>query len=230
MDKLTSALQEQGIAPADTCAVSGADRPDSLCLVVVDGTPCFQPVSSVALRQRIDETREKIENNRANGSYALGFIGALLGMLAGVLLNALGIVFTERIYALLFALVPIAAMFGYKLFRGKMSRAAVAIVIVLSLLGIPLIPLFEVVYLLMHEYSLPLGGALGAAAAMMVDPEFLSEITGELLQLLLFMALGILISLRYMTGVTNNSRDADTEAQMASLRPNPRYNRYGETV
>ena len=229
LDKLTGALREQGVAPADTCAVTGAPQPDSLCLVAVDGVLCYQPVCAAAIRDNETKTREAVEDNRENGSYLLGFIGALIGMLVGVALNVLGIVFTERIYALLFALVPLAAMFGYKLFKGKMSKGSIVIVILLCLLGVLLIPLFEIVVYLMRDSGASLGEALNWATFSMLDPDFLSEISGELLKLLLFMALGVFIAWRYMSSSTNSSMASGAAAQLATLRPNPRYAQDAET-
>ena len=149
-------------------------------------------------------------------------------MLLGVILNVLGIVFTERIYALLFALVPLAAMFGYKLFKGKMSKGSIAIVIILSLLAIPMIPFFEMIFYFARDYGASAGEALSAAAKLIFMPEFLSEISGELLQLVLFMALGIWIAWRYISGQTNSSQVTDTAAQLATLRPNPAYTQSAE--
>lgn len=223
LDKLTAALREQGIAPADTCAVSGASRPDSLCLVVSDGILSYQPVCAAVIREKGTHAREKAEENQANGSYVLGFVGALLGMLVGLIPNVLGIIYTERIYGLLFALVPLASMFGYKLFTGKMSKGSIVIVIVLSLLGVVLIPWMELSFYLVRDYGTTVREGLSYAAQYLLAPGSLAEIGGELLQLLLFMALGIWIAWKYMSGQTNSSQVMSSEAQLATLRPNPAY-------
>lgn len=229
MDKLTAALREQGIAPANTCAITGADRPDSLCLVSIDGIQCYQPVCAAAVRNRETQTREKIEDNQINGSYALGIIGALLGMLVGLIPNLLSIILAESIWSLLFALVPLCAMFGYKLFKGKMSRGSIVIVIVLSLLGVVLIPFFEIIIYLVKDYGISLGESLGYAVQIFRDPEFFSKAGSEYLQLLLFMALGIWIAWRYISGQTNSSQALSSETQIATLRPNPTYAQEEET-
>lgn len=223
LDAITTALRENGIAPADTCAISGASRPESLCLTPLDGLVSFQPVCAAAIRSRSEQTRESVEENQENGSYALGFVGALIGMLVGLIPNLLTILFADHIYALLFALVPIASMFGYKLFKGKMSKGAMVIVILLSLVGVLLIPFLELVFLFVKEYGASVGQAVPVAAQLMTAPEFLSEIVGELLQLLLFMALGILVAWRYMSGNVNSNVVRGTEIQLATLRPNPVY-------
>lgn len=221
MDAITAALRENGLSPADTCALTGAARPDSLCLVRTGPFDSFQPVSAAAVRALDEKNRESLDQNEMNGSYALGFVGALLGMLVGLIPNLLTIIFAERIFGILFALVPLASMFGYKLMRGKMSKGSVAIVVALSLLGVVLIPFFELTYYFVHDYGAAFGEALSTAGQLMLMPEVLSELAGELLQLLLFMALGIWIAWRYISGQTNRSLRLDSERQMATLRPNP---------
>ncbi len=223
LDAATSALRENGISPADTCAISGAARPDSLCLVNVNGAPCYQPVCAAVVREQSTQTREQAQENEVNGSYAMGILGAALGMLVGLIPNLLTIVLAERIYGILFALVPICAMFGYKLFKGKMGKASIAIVIVLSLLGVVLIPYLELVFYLVRDSGFTLGQAFDIARLYMTQPEFLGEISGDLLQLLLFMVIGIAIAWRYMSSQTNSSTVQSAEAQLASLRPNPAY-------
>ena len=221
LDTMVAALRENGIAPADTCALSGAADPDSLCLVPRGSLYSFQPVNAALIRQQSTQTREQAQENEVNGSYATGIVGAVLGMLVGLIPNLLTIVFTERIYGLLFALVPICAMFGYKLFKGKMGKASIAIVIVLSLLGVVLIPYLELVYYLVKDSGFPLGQAFDIARLYMTEPEFLGALKGDLLQLLLFMVIGIAFAWRYMSSQTNSSTVQSAEAQLSTLRPNP---------
>lgn len=223
LDVMAAALRENGIPPADTCALSGAANPDSLCLVPRGSLYSFQPVSAAVIRQQSTQTREQVQENEVNGSYALGAIGALLGMLVGLIPNLLTIVFGERIFGVLFALVPICAMFGYKLFKGKMGKASIAIVIVLSLLGVVLIPYLELVIYLVKDAGFTLGQAFDIARLYMSQPEFLGEISGDLLQLLLFMVIGIVIAWRYISSQTNSGAVQNAEAQLATLRPNPAH-------
>ena len=223
LDAAAAALRENGISPADTCAISGAARPDSLCLVNVNGALCYQPVCAAAVREQGTQVRAKAEENEVNGSYAMGVLGAALGMLVGLIPNLLTIIYAEMISAWLFALVPICAMFGYKLFKGKMSRGSIVIVIVMSLLGVVLIPYLELVIFLVKDSGFTLGQAFEIAWLYMTQAEFLSEIRGEFLQLLLFMGLGILVAWRFMSNQTNGSAMQNSEAQLASLRPNPAY-------
>lgn len=187
------------------------------------GALSYRPVCAAAVRDRDTQTREKIEDNQANGSYALGFVGALLGMLVGLIPNLLSIMFADTIWSLLFALVPLCAMFGYKLFKGKMNKGSVVIVVALSLLAVFLIPIIEILIYLVKDYGEPLGSALGYTLQIVRDPEFFSNASSEYLQLLLFMALGIWIAWRYISGQTNSSQALSSETQLATLRPNPAH-------
>lgn len=223
LDVMVSALRENGVEPADTCAISGAANPDSLCLVPRGTLYSYQPVNAAVIRQQDTQIREKAEENEVNGSYAQGILGGFLGLLVGLIPNLLTILFAEKIFALLFALVPICAMYGYKLFKGKMGKGSVAIVIVLSLLGVVLIPYLELVIYFVKDSHFPVGQAFDIARLYMTQPEFLSQIGGEMLKLLLFMGLGIMIAWRIVSGQTNSSALQNSEAQLSTLRPNPAY-------
>lgn len=223
LDVITAALRDSGAHPADSCFLTGASRPDSLCLIQDRGVFSYQPVNASAMREKETQTREKAEDNQVNGSYTLGFIGAVLGMLVGLVPNLLTIVFADSIYSLLFALVPICAMFGYKLFRGKMNAASVIIVVVLSLIAVPLMLCLELAIYIVQDFSVTFGEAMVGSLQLLAEPEVLGELTGEILQRFLFMGLGIWVAWRFMSNQTNRSALQNTSAQLATLRPNPAY-------
>ncbi len=221
MDTLTAALSQNGVGPANTCALTGASDPDSLYLVGKKPYLGYQPVSSAAVRQNEYKLQSKMEENEANGSYLTGFLGAVIGMLLAVAVNVLVIVYLERIFALLFALVPIAAMYGYKLLNGKTNKAALVIVVLLSLLAIPLMEYLTGVIGVMRELPVSLGMALQITARVLFTPETLSEISGELGMMALFMILGLFIAWRLISGQLNSSQAAASRIQMETMRPNP---------
>ena len=228
LDAITAALRENGVTPANTCAVTGAARPDSLCLIQDRGVLSFQPVNAAAIREREAQTREKAEENQTNGSYATGIVGAALGMLVGLIPNLLTIVFTQTIYSLLFALVPICAVFGYKLFRGKMDTGSIIIVVVLSLIAVPLMLWLELAIYIIQGYGLSLGAALSEAATLITDPDVLGELGGELVKRFLFMGLGLWVAWSIMRNQTNRSAVQNSAAQMSTLRPNPACQQAGD--
>ncbi len=223
LDAAGAALWQNGLAPAATCAISGAPNPDSLCLVPRGNLFSYQPVSAAVLRQQSVQTREKVEENQVNGSYGLGAVGAFLGMLVGLIPSLLLLVSTNYISAWLFALVPVCSMIGYKLFKGKMGKASIAIVVVISLLAALLLPYMEMVVYFTREANFPLGQAFGIAMSYMTHPDFLKSVTASLLQILLFMGLGIVIAWGYMSKQTNGSAVQTLDAQLGTLRPNPAF-------
>lgn len=221
MDTLTGALQRNGIGPANTCAVTGAANPDSLCLMVDNKYAGYQPVCGGAVRQKEYEVQSKVEDNENNGSYVAGFFGAVIGMLVAVALNVFLMVLTNRMYVVLFALVPICAMFGYRLFKGRTNKTSIIIMILLSLLAIPMIVYFIAVVTLMREYALPLAEALSVGAQVVTDSAYLSEIKSDLVMMLLFMVLGLLFAWRFLRAQLNSTKTQIAQIQLDTMRPNP---------
>ena len=220
---LTDALRQNGVGPANTCAVTGAPNPDSLCMLQLQNCYGYQPVCAAAVRKEENVLREKVEENENNGSYLTGALGALLGALAGVAVNLLTILFLQRIFALLFALVPIFAMFGYKLFKGKTDKASLILVIVLSLAAVPVMEFLSTALFFVKDAGAPLKEALHITGDLFFAPEFLSESIPEMLKLLLFMALGVAFAWGYMREQLNVNRMKGSRLQTESLHPNPLY-------
>ncbi len=229
LNLLTDALRAAGIGPADTCLKSGQPYPDSLCLVAIGQYASCQPVRAAALREESAKVQQKTEENENNGSYLFGLIGAILGMLVGVAANILVAFATERIFALLFALIPFAAMFGYKLFKGKLSKASLVIVVALCLVALALMPFVQTVIgvqqTVKKEFgrTLPLGDAIEVARKVMTQKGFLKEISGDLVKYVIFMALGLWIAWNYIRRQTNAGQLGAEKALLDTLCPNPMY-------
>ncbi len=221
LDVLINALRDAGVAPANTCAVTGAANPDSLCLITNQKFYGYQPVNATAIRQSGYEARAKAEENENNGSYLTGLLGAILGTLVGMVANLVTIVFAHRIYSLLFALIPMAAMFGYKLFKGKTNKVSIVIVCVLSILAVPTLELLTLAILGVKENDFTFSESLSLFAENFFDSELLKETGPEMLQFLLFMALGLFFSWGYVNGSLNSTQLQNTQAQLDSMRPNP---------
>lgn len=216
-DGCVRALRENGLRPADTCAVCGCALPESLCFV-----GSYQPVHASCMRSNLEKTREKAEDNQANGSYLTGLAGALLGMLLGLIPNvAIGVV-SDRIYAVLFALVPLAAMWCYRKFNGKMSKGSIGIIIAVSLLGVLVMQYFSLAIYIMQEYGFGFGESLSLTGELFRDGETFGDILKNSVMHFFFMALGILFAWRYLNQ-TNSGNVAGMEAMLGTLRPNPAF-------
>lgn len=224
MQAIASALQQNGISTADSCAVCGGGSPDSLCFY----DSSFQPVHSACIRSSLEQARQDIEQNKVNGSYITGFVGAFLGMLVGSAANILSIVLAERIYALLFALVPLAAAWGYRKFNGKMNMISVVMILLLSFVSIFIMQYVTVVVYLVDEYGLAVGEAIWASSDLLLTGEGLMAIVTGSGDLFLFMLLGIFIAWRSIIQ-TNTGSLKNLESLRATLRPNPAYSPDGYT-
>lgn len=231
MEGITGALMQSGAAPADTCALTGQANPDSLCLVQIGNLFCFQPVLGAAVRSQNAEVQAKVEENENNGNYLTGIIGAVLGAAVGIVVNVLIIVFLQRIFALAFALVPVASMFGYKLLKGKANKTAIIIVVLLSLIAIPVMCVLAYSLFIAKELSMSFGEVFSKVLELLQEnAEIRSECFTDAPMMLLFMALGIFIAWRYMSGSLNSSVAGAASAQAASLRPNPSYHSFGRDL
>lgn len=213
LDAAVNALRQNGVEPAGTCAVCGASGVDAHCLVNT-----FQPVHASCVRNQNADAKAAAEKNEEQGSYALGIVGAVLGMLVGLIPNVLSIVFADRIWSLLFALVPLAAMFGYRKLKGKQSVAAIVIVVILSLVGVIVLECIINSIYLMQEYEVGFGAALGAVVQFLFTGEGIAAFVQDGLEMFLFMALGIFISWRYVFQ-TNQTQVASMDAMAGTLRP-----------
>lgn len=224
LDAYAEALRENGFLPSETCAVCGGQRPDGLCFI-----GSYQPVHKGCVRSLAEKTRQEAEHNELNGSYLTGAIGAVLGMLIGLIPNvAIGVI-SDRIYAVLFALVPLAAMWCYRKFNGKLSKGSIGIIIAVSLLGVLVMQYFTLAIYVMREYSAGLKDALSLTARLFGDGEIFGSILRESIMHFVFMALGILFAWRYLNQ-TNGGNVANMEAALTTLRDNPDFSQQNAEI
>ena len=215
LSAIMAAFRENGVRPADTCAVCGGGSPDSICVL-----NCCQPVHSACVRSMADKVRDEVQSNQENGSYLTGFLGALLGMLVGLIPSILTIALVDRIYALLFALVPLASAWGYRKFNGKQNKASIVIVVLLSLLGVFVMQYLSVSIYLMREYAVSFGETFAYTMEELLNLEGFMLVAQDSLVPILFMLLGVFIAWNYVKK-TNTGTVQQIEAVQSTLRPNP---------
>ncbi len=223
LDTLTATLAQNGAAPANSCALTGAPNPDSLCFMTNPSFLGYQPVCGSAVRQSGYAAQAKVEENENNGSYLTGFLGALLGMLAGVAVNLLTLVFLNFYSSFLFALIPIAAMFGYKLLKGKMDKTALIIVILLSVVAVPLMEYLTLALSIAKEYGISIGTAMQGTLQLLQYPEVKKEVIGDVLKMLLFMGLGVFFAFSFLRNQLNSTQTKGSQLMLDSMQPNPLY-------
>lgn len=221
LSALTGVLRQNQVFPANTCALTGKEAPDSLCLMASPKYFGFQPVFASAVQQSSYTTRAKAEENELNGSYLTGTVGAVVGAVLGMIPNLLLMIFAHRIVAVLFMLVPLGAMFGYRLLRGKNNWVSIVLAVVLSLLSVPVMEFFYVAISVAKEYELPFDMAVEEIWKVFFETEILEHSIPQMLQMTLYMAVGVALGWSYMKRSLNNTQAQGAKLQLDSLRVNP---------
>lgn len=188
MDLVVQGLKEAGAAAPRTCPLCKEGNCDSMVLLAQG----YVPVHRTCVENHTHGALERAEQNTLSGNYVTGFIGAIIGGIVGTLPTVILILAAHRIFSLLYALIPICAYYGYKLFRGKMNRAAFVCTLLSSVVG-----LFSIHFLTNYISlcaALGRGISLAAALRMYIDMVQSGSLTANLVQSGMFLALGLWIS------------------------------------
>lgn len=202
-------LEANGIAPRQACAICKQETCDSLALY----KDCFAPVHRSCIKGAIENDAKEINRNLQSGSYFTGIIGALLGVIVGIIPNLLSIWFLHYVIAYLFALIPICGYYGYKMLGGKMNISALVITLVLSVAGVYFMQILRLVMEVMKEYYTTFIWAFGASFKYVFsDIGVLLDLTRDSLLEFLFLGLGIFIAWR-----TIRRTNADDEFRVKTM-------------
>lgn len=204
-------LHEYGIAPPQTCRLCGQGGCDSYAGVYGG----YRPVHARCVQALGEKAEAEYQHNQQNGSYARGILGAILGGLVAAIPNLLTIWFMEVIYSLLYALIPLGAYFGYKKLGGKMNKAGVAVVCLISVVVGLLIDPITVVIAFVSE-----GLPLSLLPYIFANDEFIAVLMPEILKSLLFVALGIFIVWSKISRTAAHSV-LDVQQVVQTLQPMP---------
>lgn len=187
MEVTTRSLLESGMTPPQTCPICKQDMCDSLAYVGGG----YVPVHKACCENLSYNALSSAEANQNSGNMGLGILGAVLGGTIATIPTILTIFFLELISAWLYALIPLGAYFGYRLFKGKMNKAVLPIVIIIAILE-----LFFVQQVTWYLYGLEEGVWTSIADSIsafgyLVDTQTMIQ---DLIQPAIFTALGIFIS------------------------------------
>lgn len=184
LDAAVDAMQEAGLRPAETCPLCGSGGCDA-----TGYAGGYVNVHRACVENQTQLTARRVEDNRLNGSYFTGILGALLGGLVGAIPAVLMREYGSYLVAVLYALVPLGANYGYRLFKGKRTKAAFFITIVFSVLDMFLMRIGAyAVYAVMHY------GSYLSGVSDVVEAYFQSYGAAQIGPDLLFLALGLWIA------------------------------------
>ena len=214
VNNIVSVLLNRGITPSPLCPVCGTPSCDTMVLY----RDAYRPVHNGCMEQIAQEVQRKTEENLSHGSYATGILGAILGMIVGIIPSLLTIIFTETIYAILFALIPLAIYFGYKLCKGKLNKTPLVLSIVLSILSVYLIEIILLIYAVASELGLSTGMSMTIAFQLLGNGDTWAAMTQDAATSFVFIALGIFISWGYISR-TAHSSVKEVQAVMSTRLP-----------
>lgn len=195
-----------------TCAVCNQAGSDSFAFY----NEQYISVHNACIQKNTQDKVEKIQDNELNANYLLGIIGGIIGGIFGSIPSVLSIVLANVISAWLCALIPLGVYFGYKLFKGKMNRAALFITIVISVLIIPVLHYLVFAFTVSKEYGFYPGLNVYISTISMYPADFMPGLA----QIALFIGLGIVIVLSI---ISRGNRHFHAEANFTwnSMRPIP---------
>lgn len=219
LDAAVQSFREGMLGVSDTCPVCNGTGCDALALL-----GGYVPVHEHCVRNQTQSAIAKAQHNEAAGNYLTGFIGALLGGLVGAIPNVLAAVLLERVFSLLYALIPIAAYQGYKLFNGKLNKAAFISTLVssvINLFSVEFLTLYVIASMAYEDLLTP-----GFAVELFVTFLLNGNLTADLAQSALFLALGLWFSWSIITN-TSSHMVRSAAAVQSTLQP---YRPEGGTV
>ena len=211
MASVTGALREQGIGVTDRCAICRKGGCDGVALM-----GGYVPVHRSCCESRSYSAVSQAQSNSVRGNYVRGFIGALLGGLVGALPSVLTIWFLETIYALLYALIPLGAYYGYRLLGGRMDRVATLAAVVSSVVQLFMVE-WIVFYMALHTAYDIWPSPLDTVVYYYQFYEVGEWLPGMIMPAL-FTLLGLFIVFRQITR-TNAHSVADAGTALDSLLP-----------
>ncbi|MDL2325014.1 hypothetical protein LJC61_07725 [Ruminococcaceae bacterium OttesenSCG-928-A16] len=203
-----------GLFIPDACPVCAQPGCDSYAYT----KGSYRAVHAHCVQANAQAKQAKVDKNLREGSYALGIVGAILGAIVGALPSIVLAAMANYILAVLFALVPLGAYYGYKWFKGKMSKGVLGIIILISILMVPVMQYGEFLMDEIVNY-----GAFYSPLSYFYDISFALSHNASLVvvswgQMLFFMAIGLLI-VGGIISRTGQKDVLDTSFSAATLRP-----------
>lgn len=196
-------LQSLGFASPTTCMICHEDNGNEI-VPIFRAVGIHQSVLGLAHSECINKIVEsevsQIQNNNQNTKMipVSGFL-AILGSFLVTLITFLVAVYGGLWLGLLFALIPVAGYFGYKLGKAPLSTGASIFVLAESTI-ITTIMMYFVIELV----------AIGQEVSIF---EAIGLISSDIIIALIFYVVGVLFDIKYLFGNTNEKKLARLRAQ-----------------
>lgn len=187
-------LDASSATKADICTECGIPITGG-CWKLVDGTAYHLHEACAQKLQRSVAEEEQSKKDSDNGSYVKGLLGALGGSALGAIVWAV-VLCMGYVASLVGLLIGWLAEKGYNLLHGKQGKGKIVILVIAIVLGVVLGTFGAYGFSLWQafaEYDMELTFAdIPAVITLLLeDPEFVSGAASDILQGLLFAALGV---------------------------------------
>ncbi len=208
--KMTLAFMANGLYASQICPICRQAGCDAMAQVGAG----YVNTHRACIENKYVQTVQNANVNEKSGFNALALIGALLGAVIGSIPTILTILLAERIYAVLYALVPIGSFFGYKLLKGYMGKQVYPIVIICSILMLPFMELVNFIFAIHSVYNV--WPTIGQTIQVYFEVMTAGDILKSFALPVIFMALGIFIACRNFV-MTNADYMHDAAGVMQSM-------------
>lgn len=199
LNKLTAVFKEEGFNNLEHCPFCGGEDVDSYRIIkgvkVGVHNACaaaFVEKADIYIKTEAKSTKHLLK------SIILAFIGAIMGLIPAAILFELG-----YFIGLLYALIPLASFYGYKLGKGPKAAYVPFVIAAFSVIVAP-----GYIYFI---YNLVATVNEMSFQEAMLDPIFNREFMTNFGMSILFVAIGIFISFRSIYNQTHGKIKKDIE-------------------
>lgn len=183
-DAAVSAFRTIGLEQPKKCFLCGRTEEEDMMLKPYKGF--YVPVHQKCAEELVSYTINQLSKEKP-GNLPLSIILAIVGGFVGLIPTIILIFAIQTIFALLYALIPLGAAFGYKLGKAPRNKA-----MIITIIGVSLLIVMGYDFLI---WSMASGSTI---QELLANSDFISEAGTSLL----FLAIGIYISWKYITATS----------------------------
>ncbi len=181
------------------------------CDDMVENEGVHYPAHNRCKKEQAYQIAKEIDENITGGNYGLAILCAVLGGIVGSVPSILALALADYLVAFLFAVIPLAAHFGYRKGKGIMSMATPFLIALISVICTVLIIGVTVYYQISREFGEAL--PIPLFFELLTYPDLFRIVTAQFIQALIFTALGLFISWKF---INTNNREKLAKAKALS--------------
>ena len=166
--RLQEIFREVGITAPEGCIFCGQPGGETLAKY-----GALHLVHRNCLHNWRNATKERLETKRHNTGHLQGFLGGLIGGLVAAIPTVLVLRFFELFVWILFALIPMGIFYGWRLFRGRLSRVTTVFTVLYTLILAPLTVIAYEFLMFLHYFP---GAPLDWFLDLLLIPEVFAEV------------------------------------------------------